>query len=387
MTRGTRIRLIAFVVLSAVGLVYLGGSYLGIVDRVLGRGYSVEVLLPSSGGLFEGSEVTYRGVKVGEVDRMTVESGGLRLEVRLQEDARIPADSPVYVHNLSAVGEQYLDFEPASSEGPMLADGDTVRGTEGSLPLGEDVLITDLNRLVGSLDEKALGTVVDELGAMFRGNAEPLRSLVDDAQILIDAARENEDATLSLLRSGQTVLQTQADQSGNIRSFARDLSLLLDTLVESDDDLRTVLEDADPAAREATALVARLSDELPPALEDLLAVTDIVNGRLPALEQLLVTFPRLVAAGPTALAEIGGDKLGRVNLNLNFQPEACTEGYLPPGQWRPTREEGFVPFFDEETGEPRVDVECASGPPVNMRGMKYAPEPIDWRRELLGDDR
>lgn len=376
MNRGVKIRLIVFVVLSAVGLVYLGGSYLGIVDRLLGRGYTVDVLLPSSGGLYEGSEVTYRGVKVGEVDKMIVETDGLRLKVRLEDHAEIPAESPVYVHNLSAVGEQYLDFEPGAKGGPVLKGGDTVRGTEDSVPLGEDVLITDLSRLVSSLDQESLTTVVDELGTMFRDNAVPFRSLVDDLQVLVQAAVEHEDDTSSLIRTGQTVLQTQVEQGDNVRSFAKDMAALLDTLEESDTDLRTVLKDADPAAREATALVETLRTELPPTLTHLAGIADVLDARLPALEQLLVTFPRLVAAGPSALTERGGEKFGRINLNLNQLP-ACTEGYLPPGDWRSPSEQEFLPYYPAE---------CSSGAPINMRGMKYAPPPIDWRKEYLGDD-
>ena len=152
MRRGIKVRLIAFVILSALGMVYVGASYLGFVDQVLGRGYTVHVLLPQSGGLYTGSEVTYRGVKIGEVSRMTVNGEGLQVDVALQDDVRVPKTSPVYVHNLSAVGEQYLSFEPASKQGPMLQDGDTLRGTEDSLPLGEEVLLTDLSRFVSSIN-------------------------------------------------------------------------------------------------------------------------------------------------------------------------------------------------------------------------------------------
>ena len=76
MTRGVRIRIVAFLVLSAVGIVYIAGTYLGLVDRVLGRGITVHATLPTSGGLFEGSEVTYRGVKVGKVSKMQADRGG-----------------------------------------------------------------------------------------------------------------------------------------------------------------------------------------------------------------------------------------------------------------------------------------------------------------------
>lgn len=377
MQRGIRIRLIAFVILSAVGIVFVGASYLGFVDKVLGRGYTVHVLLPASGGLYEGSEVTYRGVRIGEVSNMSVNSDGdgLRVDLALEEEARVPVGAPVYVHNLSAVGEQYLSFEPKSKAGPVLEDGDTVRGTEESLPLGEEVLLKDLSQFVASVDGDELNTVVRELGTMFGGNASELRSMVDDIQTFIEAARTNETATINLLRDAQPVLQTQVDNAANIRSFASDLAAVTGTLAKSDADIRKILDDAGPAADELVLLVAELRELLPPFLARIVNVSEVLVARLPALEQLLVTFPRLVAAGPTALTK-GEQKFGRVNLNLNQLPPPCTEGYLPPGQWRPTSAESFLPYFSAE---------CKSGPPINMRGMKYAPPPVSLESQTGGD--
>lgn len=366
MRRGIKIRLVAFVLLSAMGIVYVGASYLGFVDQVLGRGYTVHVLLPASGGLYEGSEVTERGVKIGKVSNMTVDDKGLRVDVALKQGTKIPVNSSVHVYDLSVVGEQYLSFEPTSKQGPMLRDGDTVRGTKDSLPLDENVLLEDLNTFVSSLDGTKLNSVVSELGDMFRDNATPLRSMVDSAQEFIQAARENEPETLALLRNAKTVLQTQQDNSANIQSFARDLAAVTGTLADSDADIRKILTRAGPAADELISLVHTLRTTLPPLLLHLVSVTNVLDERLPGLEQLLVTFPRLVAAGPSALTP-GDQKFGRVNLNLNETPAACTAGYLPPGQWRPTSEESFVPYYPAE---------CKSGAPINMRGMKYAPSTI-----------
>ena len=130
MTRGIKTRLLAFLVLSAVGVVYVAGSYLGFVDRILGRGYTIHATLPGSGGLFEGSEVTYRGFKVGKVDSVSVDGRGIKLDLAIDEGTEIPKDSPIYVHNLSAVGEQYLDIEPHDGQGPYLEDGDTIAGSQ-----------------------------------------------------------------------------------------------------------------------------------------------------------------------------------------------------------------------------------------------------------------
>ena len=51
----------------------------------------------------------------------------------------------MYVHNLSAVGEQYLDFEPRGGKGPYAGAGDTLEGGEASLPVDEADLLVQLD--------------------------------------------------------------------------------------------------------------------------------------------------------------------------------------------------------------------------------------------------
>jgi phospholipid/cholesterol/gamma-HCH transport system substrate-binding protein len=376
MTRGIRFRLIAFAIVSALGLTYVGGNYLGIVDRILGRGYDVNVILPASGGIYEGAEVTYRGVKIGKVAKMTVDRDGLRVRVTLQEEARVPASSKVRVDNLSAVGEQFISFEPTSSAGPMLREGSTIRGNAESLPVGEDVLLQNLSAFVSDLDSDDVNVLVKELGLMFKDNATPLRSMVDSGQAFIAEAQANQAETIALLRDAQTVLETQSDAADDIESAFEDLAKFTETLADADEDIETLLEDAGPAAKEVELLVRTLRASLPSFLTYMVRVSDVLDARLPAMEQLFVTFPRLIAAGPSALIfDSTNQGFGRVNLNLNFDPPACTEGYLPPGQWRLTTDETFLPYYPAH---------CDSGPPINMRGMNYAPEPTDWKSSLTG---
>ncbi|UMG92310.1 MCE family protein [Nocardioides sp. TF02-7] len=225
-SRGVRIRLIAFVALSAVGITYITATYLGLVDRITGRGITVTATLPGSGGLFEGSEVTYRGVKIGKVTSMEPTEDGIVLELSLEHDTRLPVDSAMYVHNLSAVGEQYLDFQPAEDEGPYAEDGTVFRGDGSSLPVDEGDLLVDIDDFVGSVDKRNLQVVVKELGVMFGDTGRELQAMLDHGRVFIEEASAHTDETVALLENGLTVLRTQQGQKENIRSFARDLARL-----------------------------------------------------------------------------------------------------------------------------------------------------------------
>jgi phospholipid/cholesterol/gamma-HCH transport system substrate-binding protein len=358
---GLRIRIGAFLVLSAVGIVYIAGSYLGLVDRVLGRGLTVHATLPASGGLFEGSEVTYRGVKVGKVSRMTATAEGVTLDLALQDGTKLPQDAPMYVHNLSAVGEQYLDFEPTSTDGPYAESGDTLKGTADSLPVDEGDLLVELDQFVSSVDRGSLETVVRELGTMFDHTGVPLQKLLDSGSEFVRQASAHTDETIRLLDQGEKVLDTQQGQRENIRSLSRDLRLLTDSLAASDDDLEKVLDGTPGTARELDGLLQDLAPTLPVLLGSAISVNQVVVSHLDGLEQLLVTYPRTIASGFTGTP---GDGYGHVNLQLAYNQPPCTEGYKPRNDWRPPT--------DLSDGE-IYPAKCTSGPPFVMRGSDYAP--------------
>lgn len=364
MTRGVKTRLVAFVVLSLVGVVYASANYLGLVDAVLGRGYSVTAQLPASGGLYEGSLVTYRGVQIGKVGEMTVAGDGISVRLDLEEEARVPAGSDVFVHNGSAVGEQYLDFEPAADEPPFLAEGDVVEGGPDSLPVDEADLMVGLDEFVGSVDRQNLSTVVGELGDMFSGTGRPLQDIVDSGNTLITEASESQEETIRLLEQGRTVLRTQEENAANIRDFASGLAGVASALRSGDADLRTVLQGGPGTVEQIEALLTGLEPTLPVLLSNLVTVNQVTTLRLDNLEQLLVTYPVIISSGFTGTTT---DGYGHVHLEYTQNPPPCTEGYLPPSEWRPGD--------DLSDGKPYLEAHCGSPPPYAMRGSNYVPRP------------
>ena len=185
---------------------------------------------------------------------------------------------------------------------------------------------------------------------MFRGTANPLQRMVDSGSQFVDEAAANSDATITLLETGQTVLQTQADHEQDIRTFARDLADLTGTLRTSDQDIRTILQGGPPAVREVNSLLKGLEPTLPVFLSNLVTTNQVLAANIPALEQMLVVFPHVIAAGFTGTP---GDGYGHINLQFNNNVPPCTKGYKPPSQWRPATDTSDGPVYPAK---------CKSGP-------------------------
>lgn len=346
MTRGVKIRLMLFVILSAVGIVYVTANYLGLVDKVMGRGFTVQATLPDSAGLYEGASVTYRGVKIGKVDKMTPTDDGLILDLAIEEGTKLPKDSSVYVHNLSAVGEQYLDFEPPSSSGPYAGEGTVFAGNNASLPVGEDDLLIQLDEFVSSVDKESASIMLDEVGTMFADTDAPLNKLIEGGVQFVDEATAHTAETIRLLRAGQKVLSTQKKQGENITSFANDLAALTGTLKKSDKDLRRTLREAPPALKEVQGLLKDLEPTIPVLLANMIDMNGVIMANISGVEQILVEFPRAVAAGFTGTP---GDGWGHTNIQLAQTPLPCTgAGYKPASEWRSPHDLSDTPTFPAE---------------------------------------
>jgi phospholipid/cholesterol/gamma-HCH transport system substrate-binding protein len=300
-------------------------------------------------------------VKVGKVTGMRVTRSGLDATLTLKQDTKIPIDTKVYVHNLSAVGEQYLDFEPPDDKGPYATKDTVLKGDAASLPISNEVLLTRLNATVDSVDPTELSTVVSELGTMFRGTAGPLQRMVDSGSEFVDAASAHTQDTIALLDTGHTVLQTQADHEKDIRTFAKGLADLTGTLRTSDHDIRTLLQGGPPAVQEVNDLLKGWQPTLPVFLSNLVTTNQVLTTNLPALEQTLVVFPHVISAGFTGTP---GDSYGHINLQFNNTVPPCTKGYKPPSQWKDPLDTSDGPVYPAQ---------CQSGDPYEMRGYRNAP--------------
>jgi phospholipid/cholesterol/gamma-HCH transport system substrate-binding protein len=322
--RAAKLQVLAFLVVGLIGVTYVGVTYVGLGDRLLGRGYLVYADFAEAGGIFANAPVTYRGVPVGRVEAVTLHDGGARARMRLDDGVRVPRDTRAVVGQRSAVGEQFLDLRPETDAGPYLVDGSVIpRGRTGT-PLAPETLLANLDALVRSVDPEALSVVIDELGTAFEGNERALRTILDAGDLILQEASAALPQTVTLLGDGRTVLATQQESAAAIRQWARGLAQLAETLRSSDADLRRLITNAPPAARQLVTLLDGLEPAIGTLLGNLVSVNGLAARRLPGIEQVLVVYPMAVAGGFTVTPGDGTAHLGLV-LNVD-DPPSCKYG-------------------------------------------------------------
>ncbi len=368
--RRVKLQVTAFVVLAALGVAFVGVRYVGLGDTLFGRTYLVHADFAESGGIFTNAAVTYRGVQVGRVGDLRLRPDGVRVSLRLDRGVQVPADTRAVVTNRSAVGEQYVDLRPPSGNGPFLGADDVIPLQRTSGPLAVEVVLLHLDELVRSVDTEDLRVVVDELGKAFDGTGPALRGLIDDGDALLAAATESLPQTIALIRDGQTVLDTQVASSSAIRSWADSLAQLSATLRSSDADLRRLLANGPVATSEVVLLLRDLRPAVGMLLGNLITVGQIQSRRVNGLEQILATYPGVVAGSFTVAP---GDGTAHFGLVINFDdPAPCVYGKRD-GRYACTdaeRARGAVVRGWQNAPRPGSDAGPAPlGPPVQDPGV------------------
>lgn len=325
---GVGVKLLIFAVVSVLGITYVSWQYLGLGERLFGGAYVIHADFTEAGGIFTNASVTYRGVPIGKVVGVGLEGSHVRVDLQIDGETRVPADTKAAVALRSAVGEQYVDLRPSTADGPFLKAGDVIPVERTSIPLPVETLLSNLDALVESIDAKSLGIFLDELGTGFEGNETALRQLLDANNLLLQDAIRYLPETTALIEDGQTVLTTQLASSEAIRQWARGLATLAASLRTADTDLKTLLANGPPAATELRGLLSDIDPTIGMLLGNLITVNGIAARRVAGIEQILVVYPLVIAGGFTV---VPGDKTAHLGLVVNVNdPPSCQ--YQQTGQ-------------------------------------------------------
>jgi virulence factor Mce-like protein len=336
LTRFVRNQLIIFTIASVVGIAVMVVVYMQ-APTLLGIGrITVKLELPRTGGLYQFSNVTYRGVQLGKVTEVVPTRTGAVATLSLESNPKVPVDLQARVLSVSAVGEQYVDLVPRTDSGPYLQDGSVIPAKNAVLPQAIGPMLDQTNQLLKSIPTDRLTDLLSNAYKGLNGAGDDLTTLNDSASKLAADFSATADQTRTLVEDSRPLLDGQVASTDAIRTWAQSLAGITGQLDTNDPQWRGILANGPGAADEATALLNQVKPTLPVLLASLTTLGQVGVTYNKSLEQLLVLLPPYIGsiqAVGSPLNNPTGMTLGDFTLTIS-DPPACTVGFLPPSSWR-----------------------------------------------------
>ena len=336
LTRFVRIQLALFTVASIVGIAAMVLVYMQL-PTLLGIGrMTVKLELQRTGGLYQFSNVTYRGVQIGRVTDVRATRAGAEATLSLATSPKIPADLQASVLSVSAVGEQYVDLLPRTDSGPYLRDGSVIPVSDTTVPQKVGPMLDQVHALLASIPKERLSNLLEESFKGLNGSGDDLGALLNSLSTVAGDFDKVSDRARTLIDDSRPLLEAQAASADALRVWTRSLAGVTGQLNTNDPQIRTLLNTGPGALDEAASLLNQVKPTLPVLLANLTTVGQIAITYRPSVEQLLVLLPPYIASvqavglprnNPTGFTQ------GDFTLTIG-DPPACTVGFLPPSSWR-----------------------------------------------------
>jgi phospholipid/cholesterol/gamma-HCH transport system substrate-binding protein len=234
-------------------------------------------------------------------------------------------------------------------------------------------LLAAVNTGLQAVPRDNLKTLIDESYTAVGGLGPELSRIIKGSSDLAIDARKNLDPLITLIDQSQPVLDSQTHTSDAIQAWASHLATVTTELQTHDEAVAGIVDKGGPAAGEVRQLIERLQPTLPIVLANLVSIGQVALTYQNDIEQLLVLLPNSIAAEAAGFVANANTKQAykgqylSFNLNLNLPPP-CTTGFLPAQQQR-------VPTFQDSPDRQPGDLYCRvpQDSQLNVRGARNIP--------------
>ncbi|MFT4201205.1 MlaD family protein [Gordonia sp. (in: high G+C Gram-positive bacteria)] len=277
---------IALVLVMLVGLAYL--SFGSLRWRPFADTYSLNVQFPTSGGLQKTSDVNLRGARIGDIEDIQVKPDMVEVRVKVKNGVKINHNAIVRASGLSAAGEQFVDFLPATTDGPYFKNGDTIRASQTSVAVPFPKMLETTLDVVDQVDPQKLASTFEQLdiGLSNRQNND-LRLLLDSAGTIFTDLYKVLPQTQNLIDNAGAILNTTSGIQPDLQRLVSGGSSVINAAMASDKELRTLLGDGPAQVSSLTGSLNEIRDPVTDVLKQFREVARQGAIRAPAIAALL----------------------------------------------------------------------------------------------------
>ncbi|MGZ4451759.1 MAG: MCE family protein [Nocardioides sp.] len=249
------------------------------------KGTTYHARFADASGLHTGDRVEVAGVRVGRVDKITINtsSGGASVDVAFSvKDAKLGENTEASIEVLNLLGEKYLRLEPgttAHDDGAYLDAGATIpleRTTAGYDIVGT---LDQLTETTGKIDTDQLGTALNTVATTVNQAAPQVRGSFEGLARLSQTIASRDDDIDQLLQHAHRVVDLINQRKGDLIGLMKQGDQIFKELIQRRDDIHALLVNAGSLADQLRGLARDNEKQLGPALDELDRAITFLNDR------------------------------------------------------------------------------------------------------------
>ncbi|WP_116051026.1 MCE family protein [Amycolatopsis palatopharyngis] len=306
-----------------LGLVIAGGLWWTLKDAGIKR---VTAYFPTTVGLYEGNDVRVLGVQMGEV--VGIEPMGDKVKVDMEYDraVQIPANANAVIVAPSLVSDRYVQFAPAYTGGPELANGVSIPMDRTVVPLEVDDLYDSLSEVSKALGPNeankngALSDLLDTFAENFEGNGQALNDTITKLSQAAGTLSGNSGDLFKTVENLGQFSTTLANSDGQIRQFEQQLTDVSGFLAGERENLAATVQQLGTSLASVEEFIENNRGRVKSNVDKLASVTRVLVEQRAALAEILDIAPVALGNVANTYNASSGTTDSRSNLNELTQP-------------------------------------------------------------------
>ncbi|MDQ4119010.1 MAG: MCE family protein [Actinomycetota bacterium] len=288
--RAEAVKVIAFLVVGALigGLLWLtlGRSTFG----VSATSYTADFADVS--GLDEGDVVRVAGVRVGQVEDLSMTPGNtIRVRFALDDDQPLLGGSRLLVRYENLIGDRFLEL----ADGPGATtpqDPAAVIGTDRTNPaLDLDVLLNGFKPLFQGLRPEQINALATDIVNTLQGRGGTVDSLLNHTASLAGTLADRDEVIGRVVTNLNTVLGTVDDRDAQLSTTLDQLQQLVSGLSSDRETIGSAITEVNGLAGDLSGLLAEARPPLKGTVDQLGRTATVIDGNRDSLNAVLTQIP------------------------------------------------------------------------------------------------
>ena len=287
-----RAEAVKLTVFATVGVLVAYLLYLTLAESTLGPSKGYAALMTDVSGLESGDLVRVAGVRVGQVDDLSVAADNVvKVQFHVDDEQQLTDATQVLVRYENLLGDRYLELAQPSSDGARLVEGATIPVARTTPALDLDVLLNGFKPLFQGLSPAQVNELASGLIATLQGRGGTVESLLARTASLTDGLADNDKVIGSLITNLDQVLASLDSRDAQLRQTIGQLRGLVSGLAADRDPISTSVSAISRLAGSLDGLFAEVRAPLSQTVGATDSLARLLNRNSDRIEETLKLLP------------------------------------------------------------------------------------------------